>query len=134
MLKEVMNNPDTYFNPYMFITDEAGANYNGILKVYGQEGYRKSRTCIFHFKQALTKMLDKFPATLLVQRNEFEELMLSMLKVATISEFVEIKTEFKRLLLLSLQSNMALIGGWPGGITFFLYLEGIALPVLTWLK
>ena len=56
MLKEVMNNPDTYFNPYMFITDEAGANYNGILKVYGQEGYRKSRTCIFHFKQALTKM------------------------------------------------------------------------------
>ena len=75
----------------MFITDEAGANYNGIMKVYGEEGYKKSRTCIFHFKQSLQKMLQKFPDDLSQQRVEFEDLMLQLLYIATISEFMEIK-------------------------------------------
>ena len=91
MLKEVFNDQTIYFNPYMFITDEAGANYNGIMQVYGEEGYKKSRTCIFHFKQSLQKMLQKFPDDLSVQRGEFEDLMLQLLYIATISEFMEIK-------------------------------------------
>ena len=60
MLQEVFNDETIYFNPYMFITDEAGANYNGIMKIYGEEGYKNSRTCVFHFKQSLQKMLQKF--------------------------------------------------------------------------
>ena len=63
MLTEVAGR-ETFFNPWMFITDEAGANYNGILRVFGQAGVRKSRTCQFHFKQSLQRMLLKFPATL----------------------------------------------------------------------
>ena len=72
MLSEV-SGKDTYFNPWMFITDEAAANHNGILKVFGQEGVRKSRTCQFHFKQSLQRMLLKFPPTLSELRTEFEE-------------------------------------------------------------
>ena len=49
MLKEVSGNENIKFNPFMFITDEAGANANGITKVFGEEGNRKSRTCQFHF-------------------------------------------------------------------------------------
>ena len=51
MLREVKGDDSVYFNPYMFITDEAGANVNGITRVFGQEGYDKNRTCQFHFKQ-----------------------------------------------------------------------------------
>ena len=31
------------------MTDEAGANANGILEVYGPDAIRKSYTCQFHF-------------------------------------------------------------------------------------
>ena len=61
MLKEVKGDDSVYFNPYMFITDEAGANANGITKVFGKDGNDKSRTWQFHFKQALHIMLAKFP-------------------------------------------------------------------------
>ena len=63
----------------MFITDEAGANFNGIYKVFGQQGVDKSRTCQFHFKQCLIRMLTKFPAELGELKSEFEELMLQLL-------------------------------------------------------
>ena len=42
MLRKVKGDGSAYFNPYMFITDEAGANANGITRVFGQEGYDKS--------------------------------------------------------------------------------------------
>ena len=93
MLQEVFNDETIFFNPYMFITDEAGANYNGIMKVYGEEGYKKSRTCVFHFKQSLQKMLQKFPDDLITQKGEFEDLMLQLLYISTISEFLEIKAK-----------------------------------------
>ena len=92
MIREVANDPLQYFNPYMFITDEAGANHNGILSVYGQSGVMKSRICQFHFKQSLNRMLQKFPPTLNEIKAEFEEIMLQLLNVPTISQFQELKT------------------------------------------
>ena len=91
MLTEVAGR-ETFFNPWMFITDEAGANHNGILRVFGQAGVRKSRTCQFHFKQSLQRMLVKFPATLNELKSEFEEMMLQLLTVSTISEFQELQS------------------------------------------
>ena len=81
---------ETLFNPWMSITNEAGANHNGIPRVFGQAGVRKSRTCQFHFKQSLQRMLLKFPATLNEVKSEFEEMMLQLLTVSTISEFQEL--------------------------------------------
>ena len=93
MLQVVFNDEKNYFNPYMFITGGAGANYNGIMKLFGQKGYKKSRTCVFHFKQSLQKMLQIFPDDLSTQRGEFEDLMLQLLYISTISEFLEIKAK-----------------------------------------
>ena len=91
MLTEVAGR-EIFLNPWMFITDEAGANHNGILRVFGQTGVRKSRTCQFHFKQSLQRMLLKFPATLNELKSEFEEMMLQLLTVSTISEFQELQS------------------------------------------
>ena len=62
ILREVKGDESIYFNPCMFITDEAGANFNGIHKVFGQQRVDKSRTCQFHFKQCLNRMLTKIPS------------------------------------------------------------------------
>ena len=75
MLQEVKGDDSIYFNPYMFITDEAGANANGITNVFGKEGHDKTRTCQFHFKQSLNRMLVKFPENFDAQKVEFEMLM-----------------------------------------------------------
>ena len=93
MLKEVSGNENTYFNPLMFITDEAGPNHNGILKVFGKDGVRKSRTCCqFHFEQSLQRMLLTLPPTLNEHKGEFEEIMVQLLTVPTISEFQELQS------------------------------------------
>ena len=42
ILREVKGDDSIYFNPYMFITDEAGADANGITRVFGQEGMIKA--------------------------------------------------------------------------------------------
>ena len=86
MLTEVAGR-ETLFDPWTSITDEAGANHNGIPRVFGQAGVRKSRTCQFHFKQSLQRMLLKFPATPNELKSELEEMMLQLLTVSTISEF-----------------------------------------------
>ena len=92
MLQEVKGDETVYFNPYMFITDEAGANANGITKVFGQEGYDKSRTCQFHFKQSLNRMLTKFPEDAGELKVEFEMLMKRLCTVPTLGEYEEIKS------------------------------------------
>ena len=92
MLQEVSGDEQIMFNPYMFITDEAGANANGITQVFGQEGYKKSRTCQFHFKQGLHRMLTKFPANLSDVKTEFEQLMCTLCTISTLSEYEEVKS------------------------------------------
>ena len=44
-LAEVKGEANYSFNPKGFMTDEAGANANGILEVYGPDAIRKSYTC-----------------------------------------------------------------------------------------
>ena len=92
VLREVKGDESIYFNPSMFITDEAGANFNGIYKVFGQQGVDKSRTCQFHFKQCLNRMLTKFPVKLGELKSEFEELMLQLLTVTTLTQYHELKS------------------------------------------
>ena len=91
MLKEVSGNENIKFNPFLFITDEAGANANGITKVFGEEGNRKSRTCQFHFKQGLNRMLAKFPANSGELKTEFEQLMYTLCTISPLSEYEEVK-------------------------------------------
>ena len=91
MLSEISGTENYKFNPKMFITDEAGANFNGILSVFGQLGLNKAFTCQFHFKQSLEKMLTKFQPELNELKGEFEILMMQLLTVPTLSEYQEMK-------------------------------------------
>ena len=95
MLQELRNDENYYFNPKRFITDEAGANHNGIAAIYGEQGSNKSSTCQFHFKKQLEAMLAKFPTTILEQRNEFEMLMTCLLTVPVLAEYHEIISRIK---------------------------------------
>ena len=97
MLREVKQDEGISFNPSLFITDEAGANFNGIRKVFGEDGVKKTRTCQFHYKQSLHRMLTKFPPDLYDVRNEFEELMTQLLTVTTLNEFHELKNRIVQL-------------------------------------
>ena len=95
MLREIKNDETYYFNPKRFITDEAGANHNGITSIFGEEGFRKASTCQFHFKNQLESMLMKFPPTLVEQRDEFEVLMLRLLTVPVLAEYYDIVARLK---------------------------------------
>ena len=49
VLAEVKGEPGYKFNPCGWITDEAGANFNGIGMVYGHQALQKSYSCRFHY-------------------------------------------------------------------------------------
>ena len=95
MMAEIKCQPGYKFNPKHFITDEAGANFNGIIAAYGQAGAQRAYTCQFHYKYCLDAMLAKFPPQLEELKGEFEMLMLQMLNVPTLSEYQEIKNRVK---------------------------------------
>ena len=89
MLSEIKGE-DYKFNPKLWVTDEAGANFNGLNKVY-QNAAQKAVTCQFHYLQCLRRMLAKFPPELPELRQEFEQLMLQMLTATTIQEYNDLK-------------------------------------------
>ena len=64
VLAEVKGEPGYQFNPSGWITDEAGANFNGIGMVYGEEALQKSYSCRFHYTQCLNNLLKKIPSNL----------------------------------------------------------------------
>ena len=43
------------FNPVGWCSDMAGANLNGIKKVFGREALNKIKTCEFHFQENRNK-------------------------------------------------------------------------------
>ena len=97
MLQDVTNNPETKFNPAYFICDEPGANFNGIQEVFGDQGVRKTKSCQFYFKQSLQRILLKFPPELGDLRNEFEELMTTLLTVTTLREYRDLKVRLQQI-------------------------------------
>ena len=79
------------------MTDEAGANANGILQVYGPDAIRKTYTCQLHFKQCLNRKLKNFPCNLVEIKSEFEVLCLQLLTCTTVIEYNEIKRKLEHL-------------------------------------
>ena len=81
MLAEIKGEPGYTFNPYGFITDEAGAIIDGIRDVYGEAGVLKTFTCQFHFRQGVERQLRRMPNGLDDIKQEFEMLAMQMLSV-----------------------------------------------------
>ena len=96
MLSEITGKENYKFNPKLWVTDEAGANFNGLKQIYTDSG-NKTVTCQFHFKQCLRRILNRFPPELPELRQEFEELMLQLLTVTTIQEYNDISGRLKEI-------------------------------------
>ena len=108
MLSEVKGQPGYKFNPKQFIVDEAGAVAAGIRNVFGEEGYRKTSSCQFHYKQCLRRALTNMPNELHDLVEEFRELALDVLKVTTMQQYNE-KVRRLKILADALPSS---VGNW----------------------
>ena len=57
--KVVAGDDTMSFNPKGWCTDMAGANMNGLQKVFGDNVLTRIKTCEFHFKESRNKMAKK---------------------------------------------------------------------------
>ena len=101
--------------------DEAGANFNGIQEVFGDQGVRKTKSCQFHFKQSLQRILLKFPPELGDLRNEFEELMTTLLTVTTLREYRDLKVRIQQISAVLPSIGQLQNGGLQEDTTYFPY-------------
>ena len=54
--KAVAGDDTLHFNPKGWCTDMAGANMNGLQRVFGDDVLTHIKTCEFHFKESKNKM------------------------------------------------------------------------------
>lgn len=54
--KVVAGDDTLHFNPKGWCKDMAGANMNGLQKVFGDNIHTRIKTCKFHFKESRNKM------------------------------------------------------------------------------
>ena len=69
ILREVELDQNYFFNPKGFLTDEVGANINGMLGAFGMT-YMNKLTHQFHFKQCVKTLLGKIPGDFEEIKNE----------------------------------------------------------------
>ena len=67
------------FSPTGFCTDMATANFNGLVKIYGEEVLEKVKGCEFHFRDSINRKA----STLGEHNSKFKEISLSMLTSTT---------------------------------------------------
>ena len=58
-LSQATGTKDTVFIPIGWCVDMAGANMNGLERVYGKEVLERVKSCEFHFKENRNKMAQK---------------------------------------------------------------------------
>jgi len=78
MLQDFTKDPSTTFRPHLFMSDHAGANFNAIKTVYGQDVLENRFVgCGFHFLQDAKKRLHLIPHE---DRDEFIRICHGLLK------------------------------------------------------
>ena len=92
ILREVKQDTNYLFNPKGFLTDEAGANINGIIGAFGMDYMNKINTCQFHFKHCIKTLLAKISGDLEELKNEVESLAYALSTVSTLNEYNQIKS------------------------------------------
>ena len=58
-LQKATGNETAHFNPKGWCTDMAGANMNGLKKVFGDDNLTRIKSCEFHFKESRNRMARK---------------------------------------------------------------------------
>ena len=62
-LRKAVDNNAVSFNPSGWCTDMAGANMNGIRKVFGEDALSRIKSCEFHFQESRNRMARKLGGT-----------------------------------------------------------------------
>ena len=129
VLAEVKGEPGYQFNPCDSITDEAGANFNGVGMIYGEEALQKSYSCRFHYTQCLNNLLNKIPSDLGELRSEVDTLGREWCRASTLSEYNEIKSRLDCISgVLSCISNW--VNWWHARFHLFPVFRGFSLSSL----
>ena len=72
------------FSPAGFCTDMATANFNGLVKIYGEEILEKVKGCEFHSRDSINRKA----STLGEHSTKFTEISLSMLTSTTPEAYI----------------------------------------------
>ena len=91
ILTKVSGKHDYKFNLRCFVCDEAGANYNAIQNIYGEE-YCNARVCgcQFHFKSDVRKMANNIGVEM---REEFIDICNKLCSVTTVAQYLQLKQQ-----------------------------------------
>lgn len=81
----------------VFLTDEAGANFNGTGQIFRNSGLKKAYSCQFHNKKCLSNLVKKNPGELCEVKAELEDLALKMLNVTSYTEYNGLKRRLEEL-------------------------------------
>ena len=76
-IKKAAGDNTVFFNPTGWCTDMAGANMNGIERVFGKDALSRIKSCEFHFKESRNKMARKLGGTV---GDEFKVLCQNLLE------------------------------------------------------
>ena len=88
-LSQATGTKDTVFIPIGWCTDMAGANMNGLERVYGKEVLERVKSCEFHFKENRKKMAQKIKDN--EEAQQFKELCDALLAARMVETYCSAK-------------------------------------------
>lgn len=88
-LSQATGTKDTVFIPIGWCTDMAGANMNGLERVYGKEVLERVKSCEFHFKENRNKMAQKLKDN--EEAQQFKELCDALLAARMVETYCSAK-------------------------------------------
>lgn len=95
MLEDYTKMPTFRFHPTTIVTDEAGANFTSILKVFGIKTCEENiQTCLLHFKNSVNKMANKCAGHVSVK---FKELAGELENVESVKAYKDVRAKLVKL-------------------------------------
>ncbi|KAK3712983.1 hypothetical protein QZH41_012837 [Actinostola sp. cb2023] len=93
ILQDITGDPQYVFNPTGWVLDEAGAQWNAVRIVFGEQSIPKVIGCEFHYKQSVGRKAAKLTEP---DKSEFETLADALLQANTVSTFEKKRADINR--------------------------------------
>ena len=83
-LRDYTKDPNYVFNPYGFLVDEHGGNFNAIVNVFGKQALAKTVTCQWHFRTCAQRQMTKINTN---ERETFKQMYQKLCYSYTVAEY-----------------------------------------------
>lgn len=93
VIAEYKGDPLYKFNPLGWCADEAGSNWEGLFRVFG-DVHDRIVSCVFHYRQSVNRFSLKLPTT--KEKEKFKLLSLELQEAATEVKYSEIHAKLTR--------------------------------------